>query len=94
MDQPKSGHWLGIIVSIVGLLAIGATVVARFNTLENANELRVSQVTELRQRCDSLETRMLSMERNSEIRDRIAELRSDVAVLNEKVDGLSRRRGQ
>lgn len=91
-DQPS--HKLGLIVSAVGLLAIGATIVARFNTLENANDLRVNQVTELKQRCDALETRMLSLERNSEIRDRIGELRSDVAVLNEKVDALSRRRGQ
>ena len=95
MSEPTKGHhWLGVIVSVVGLLVIGATIVARFNTLEIANDLRITQITELKQRCDALETRMLSMERNSEIRDRIAELRSDVAVLNEKVDGLSRRRGQ
>lgn len=88
------GHWLAITVSAATLLGIGATVVARFNTLENANDRRVEQVVELSQRAEKLETRMLSLERNGEIKDRIAELKADVAVLNEKVDGISRRRNQ
>lgn len=82
---------LTVVVAVVGLLSIGATIVVRFNTLENANDLRVSQIAELNIRCEKLENRMLSMERNSEIKDRIAELKSDVAVLNNKVDNISRR---
>lgn len=78
-------------MSVAGLLGIGATVVARFNTLENANDLRVTQIADLNLRCEKLENRMLSMERNSEIKDRIAELKEDVAVLNTKVDNISRR---
>ena len=90
--ENKQSHVLTIVVSIVGLLGIGATVVARFNTLENANDLRVSQIAELNIRCEKLENRVLSLERNSEIKDRIAELKADVAVLNNKVDNLSRKR--
>lgn len=94
MADGGNNHWLAITVSAATLLGIGATVVARFNTLENANDRRVEQVVELSQRAEKLETRMLSLERNGEIKDRIAELKADVAVLNEKVDGISRRRNQ
>lgn len=90
-QQQKSSHLLTIVVGVVGLLSIGATIVVRFNTLENANDLRITQIVDLNARCEKLENRMLSMERNSEIKDRIAELRSDVAVLNNKVDNISRR---
>lgn len=88
----NGNHWLAITVSAATLLGIGATVVARFNTLENANDRRVEQIVELSQRAEKLENRMLSLERNGEIKDRIAELKADVAVLNEKVDGISRGR--
>lgn len=90
----KGHHWLSVIVSIVGLLVIGATIVVRFNTLENANDLRVTQIRDVGTAIEKLDNRILSLERNGEIRDRIAEIRSDLAVLNEKVDSMSRRRNQ
>jgi hypothetical protein len=85
---------LGIAVSAITILAVGATIVARFNTLENANDLRVTQIRDVGTAIEKLDNRILSLERNGELRERIAELRSDVAVLNEKVDWMSRRRNQ
>lgn len=85
-------RWLTIIVSGLTLLGAGAHVVVRFNTLENANEMRVQQVALIHMQLEKFDNRITALERNGQLKDDIAELRKDVAVLNEKVDRLEPRR--
>ncbi len=86
----------GAILGIAGtFVASGATIVARFNTLENAKERMLDEVVALKQQTAALDSRVRALEVEKDTLRDVAAIRQDVEVLKVRVDsvyGASRKR--
>lgn len=94
VDGTSSHPWAKAIGIAITLVTHTAVLASRFSALEEAKQTAVANIAALRNDVYAIENRLRAAEQQTKTLEAISDLKTDLAVVKERVEALRRTKGK